>query len=96
MKKLVGLVAILLAGVLLSSGNGWFGTRVSAQSAPEKLTDQQYQELQKKRQEQWDNLERIQQRQENVGQRKQEAEKRQKDAAKRQKQAESALEDDED
>lgn len=91
MKKMMGLSAVLLAGFLVMPGNLGLPGRVFAQEGSKPLTDEQYQELQKKRQEQWQDLERIQQRQENTGQRLQEAEKRRQDAEKRRKEAEKRL-----
>jgi chromosome segregation ATPase len=91
MRKIGGLGAMFVAGLLLIPGHGWLAGRAWAQSGSEKLSEKQYQELQKKRQEQWDDLERIQQRQDNIGQRRQEAEKRQLDAEKRQREAERRL-----
>jgi septal ring factor EnvC (AmiA/AmiB activator) len=91
MKKAVGLGAIFLAGLLAMPGNDWVASRVSAQTGSEKLTEKQYQELQQKRQEQWNDLERQQKRQDNIGQRRQEGEKRQKDAETRQREAERRL-----
>jgi hypothetical protein len=93
MIKKSGLGAIFLAGLLMIPGNAWLRSRVYAQSGSEKLTDKQYQELQQKRQEQWNDRERQQQRQENLGQRRQEAETRQKDAEKRQWEADRDLDE---
>ena len=91
MKKVVRLGVIFLAGMLAMPVNTWLASRVYAQSGSEKLSEKQYQELQQKRQEQWNDLERLQQRQENVGQRRQEGEMRQRDAEKRQQEAERRL-----
>ena len=91
MKKIGGLGALFVAGLLLIPGHGWLASRAWAQGGAEKLSEQQYQELQKKRQEQWDDRVRMQQRQDNIGQRRQEAEKRQRDAEKRQREAERRL-----
>ena len=91
MKKIGGLGVLLVAGLLLIPGHGWLASRAWAQGGAEKLSEQQYQELQKKRQEQWDDLEQIQKRQDNIGQRRQEAEQRQRDAEKRQREAERRL-----
>ena len=93
MKKISGLGAIFLAGLLMIPGNAGLASRVYAQSGSEKLSDKQYQELQQKRQEQWDDRERQQQRQDNIGQRRQEGETRQKDAEKRQWEADRDLEE---
>lgn len=88
MKKLIGLGALLLAGLLVIPGNLWTVGPVYAQEGSKQLTEQEYQELRKKRLEQWDDLEREDKRMQNTGQRLQEAEKRRQDALKRQKAAE--------
>jgi len=93
MKKVVGLGAIFLAGLVAMPGNAWLASRVYAQSGSEKLSEEQYQELQRKRQEQWNDLEQQQKRQENIGQRRQEAEKRKLDAEKRQREVERQLQE---
>jgi septal ring factor EnvC (AmiA/AmiB activator) len=95
MKKAERIGVIFLAGLLAMPVNTWLASRVYAQSGSEKLSEKQYQELQQKRQEQWDDLERQQQRQENIGQRRQEGEKRQRDAEKRQREAERLLQEQE-
>ncbi|MGB8993578.1 MAG: hypothetical protein WCD80_16090 [Desulfobaccales bacterium] len=89
--KLMGLGVIFLAGFLVSAANLGPAGRVWAQEGAKPLTDKEYQELQQKRQEQWQTREDIQKRQENTGQRLQEAEKRRQDALKRQKAAEQRL-----
>jgi len=86
MKKLMGLGALLLAGVLVMPGN-----LVYAQEGSKQLTDEQYEKLKQKRQEQWQTLEDIQKRQENTGARLQEGVKRSQDATKRQKAAEQQM-----
>jgi peptidoglycan hydrolase CwlO-like protein len=91
MKKRFGLGVMLLAGLLVIPGNLWLAGQVFAQEGSKQLTDKEYQELQKKRQEQWNDLERMQHRQDNTGQRLQEAGKRRQDAEKRQKAAEKRL-----
>jgi hypothetical protein len=91
MQKLMGWGVILLAAFLLMAGNLGSAGTVGAQEGGKQLTDKEYQELQKKRQEQWQTREDIQKRQENTGQRLQEAEKRRQDALKRQKAAEQRL-----
>ena len=58
MKKVVRLGAIFLAGLLAMPGNAWLVSRVSAQTDQEKLSEEQYKELQKKRQEEWNDRER--------------------------------------
>jgi hypothetical protein len=93
MKKVVGLSAIVLAGLMAISGNAWLASRVYAQSGSETLTEKQYQELQKKRQEQWKDREQQAERQENIGQRRKEAEKRKLDAEKRQRAVERQLQE---
>lgn len=91
MKKLMGLGALLLAGVLVMPGNLWQMGRVYAQEGSKQLTDEQYEQLKQKRQEEWQTREEIQKRQENTGARLQEGVKRSQDAAKRQKAAEQRL-----
>jgi hypothetical protein len=88
MKKMMGLSAIFLAGFLVIPGNLWLTGRVYAQEGSKPLTEEQYQELEKKRQEQWQTLQDIQKRQEDTGTRRQESDQRQQDAIKRQKAAE--------
>ena len=83
MQKVARLGVVFLVGWLIMPGNAWFASRVYAQSGSEKLSDKQYQELQQKRQEQWNDLERQQQRQDNTGQRRQEGEMRQREAERR-------------
>ncbi|MFZ5448361.1 MAG: hypothetical protein ACOZFS_06965 [Thermodesulfobacteriota bacterium] len=90
MKKLVGLGAMLLAGLLAAAGSLGVGSAYG-QEGSKQLTDEQYRQLQQKRQEQWQTREEIQKRQEDTGQRLQEAEKRRQDALKRQKAAEQKL-----
>ena len=87
MKKLMGLGAMLLAGFLVVPGNLGLTGRVYAQEGSKQLTEEQYQELQKKRQE-WDDLERKEQSQNSTAERLQRAEKRRQDAEKRRKAAE--------
>ncbi|MFA5110551.1 MAG: hypothetical protein WC443_04010 [Desulfobaccales bacterium] len=91
MKKLTAVGAIILAGVLAIPGSLGLTSPVYAQQGSKQLTDEEYQKLQQKRQEQWQTLEDIQKRQENTGQRLQDAEKRRQDALKRQKAAEQGL-----
>lgn len=91
MHKLMGLGALLLAGVLVMPGNLWLTNCVNAQEGGKQLTDEEYEKLRQKRQEQWQTLEDIQKRQDNTGERLQEAVKRRQDAAKRQKAAEQKL-----
>ena len=91
MKKLVGLGALLLAGILVIPGYPGLTGRALAQEGSRQLTDEQYEQLKKKRQEQWQTREDIQKRQEDTGARLQEGVKRSQDAAKRQKAAEQRL-----
>lgn len=91
MKKLMGLGALLMAAVLLVSGNFGLTGRAFAQEGSKQLTDEQYEKLKLKRQEQWQTLEDIQKRQDNTGERLQEAVKRRQDAERRQKAAEQKL-----
>src|SRR4030043_116057 len=51
MKKIMGLGAMLLAGLLVIPGNLWLASRVLAQSGSKTIEDKQMQELQQKRQE---------------------------------------------
>ncbi len=67
MKKLIGVGALWLAGILVVPGNLWLPDRVSAQEGSKQLTDEQYEQLRQKRQEQWQTREDIQKRQENTG-----------------------------
>ena len=91
MKKIMGLGAMLLAGVMVISGNLWLASPVRAQSASPRLTEKQYQELKRKRQEEWQDRERQEKKLHNSRQRYQDAVKRREDAIKRQKAAEKRL-----
>jgi len=91
MKKIMGLGAVLLAGLLVIPGNLGLAGQVLAQSDAPTAPDKQLQELRQKRQEQWEEREREAQKLENTGKRRQDAIKRQQDAAKRQKAAEQQL-----
>ena len=93
MKQAVRLGVFSLVGLLAMPVNTWLASRVYAQSGSEKLSEKQYQELQQKRQEQWHDLERQQERQDNIGQRRQGGEQRQRDAEKRQREAERRLQE---
>ncbi len=87
MKKIMGLGAMLLAGLLVIPGNLWLASQVLAQSDSKTIADKQLQEERQKRLEAWH--ERDEEGIEpSAGQRKQDAVKRQQDAAKRQKAAE--------
>jgi hypothetical protein len=86
MKKIKGLGAMLLAGLLVIPGNLGLAGQVLAQSDA-KTEDKQLQELRRKRQEQWEEREREAKQLEDTGKRKQDAIKRQQDAVKRQKAA---------
>ena len=88
MNRIKAMFIIVLAGLLSTSLTMGPGSRALAQEGSKPLTEQQYRELQQKRQEQWETLERIQKRQEDTGGRLQEAEKRRLDAEKRKKDAE--------
>ncbi|RJR32919.1 MAG: hypothetical protein C4567_17475 [Deltaproteobacteria bacterium] len=90
MKKIMGLVAMLLAGSLATPGNLRFASQVLAQSQAPPMTDKQYQELQQKRQEEWEYLDQKEKKQ-YPGVRRPAADKRQEDAIKRQKDAERRL-----
>jgi hypothetical protein len=87
MKKIMGLGAMLLAGLMVSPGNLWLASPVLAQSASQTIEDQQLQELRQKRQEERRELERVV----TPGERQQDAIKRQQDASKRQKAADQRL-----
>ena len=91
MKKINGLVALILAGLLVIPGTFGPASQACAQEGSKPLTEQQYRELQQKRQEQWETLEQIQKRQEDTGGRLQDAVKRRQDAEKRQRDAERKL-----
>jgi hypothetical protein len=91
MKKIMGLGAMLLAGLLVIPGNLGFASPVLAQSDAQTMEHKQQQELRQKRQEQWQDRERQEKRLQNTGQRRQDAIKRQQDAVQRQKAAERRL-----
>jgi hypothetical protein len=91
MKKIKGLGAMLLAGLLVIPCNLGLTGQVLAQSDVKTTEDKQLQELRQKRQEQREELEREAKQLENTGQRKQDAVKRQQDAGQRQKAAEQRL-----
>ena len=91
MKKIMGLGAMLLAGLLVIPGNLGLAGQVLAQSDTKTIEDKQLQELRQKRQEQWQEREREAKQLEDTGKRKQDAIKRQQDAGKRQKAAEQRL-----
>ena len=91
MKKIMGLGAMLLAGLLVIPGNLGLAGQVLAQSDAKTTEDKQLQELRQKRQEQWQEREREAKQLENTGKRKQDAVKRQQDASQRQKAAEQRL-----
>ena len=90
MKKIKGLGAMLLAGLLVIPGNLGLASQVLAQGDA-KTEDKQLQELRQKRQEQWEEREREAKQLEDTGKRKQDAVKRQQDAGQRQKAAEQRL-----
>ena len=91
MKKIMGLGAMLLAGLLVIPGNLWLASQVLAQS--DSQPDKQLQELRQKRQETLQEQEREAKQLEDTGKRKQDAIKRQQDAIKRQKAAEPSQRD---
>jgi len=91
MNKLIGLAALLLAGGLAMPGNFWQSGVAYGQGSSRQLSDEEYEKLKQKRQEQWQTLEDIQKRQENTGERLQEAVKRRQDAERRQKAAEQQM-----
>jgi hypothetical protein len=90
MKKIAGLRAMLLAGLLVIPGNLWLASQVLAQSESQTIEDKQQQELKRKRQEEWEYLDQKEKKQ-HPGLRREEAIKRQEDAIKRQKDAERRL-----
>ncbi|MCX5893797.1 MAG: hypothetical protein NTW80_12670 [Deltaproteobacteria bacterium] len=87
MKKIMGLGALLLAGLLVIPGNLGLAGQALAQSAAQTREDQQLQELRQQRQEAWRERERVV----TPGERRQDAIKHQQDAVKRQKAAEQRL-----
>jgi len=92
MKKIKGLGAMLLVGLLVIPGNLGLAGQVLAQGDA-KTEDKQLQELRQKRQEQREELEREAKQLENTGKRKQDAVKRQQDAGQRQKAAEQRMQE---
>ena len=90
MKKIMGLGAMLLAGLLVIPGHLWLASQALAQSEAPATADKQQQELQQKRQEQWEYLDQKEKKQ-HPALRRQDAIKRQEDALKRQKDAEQRL-----
>ena len=93
MKKLMGLKALVLAGLLVMPVNFGLPGQVLAQSGVQTAEEKQLQELRQKRQEQWEEREREAKQLEDTGKRRQDAIKRQQDAEKRQKAAEQLLRD---
>jgi Skp family chaperone for outer membrane proteins len=91
MTKIMGLGAVLLAGLLVIPGNLGLAGQVLAQSDVKTTEDKQLQELRQKRQEQREELEREAKQLEDTGKRKQDAVKRQQDAGQRQKAAEQRM-----
>ena len=87
MKKIMGLGAMLLAGLLVIPGNLGLASQVLAQSDAKTIEDQQLQELRQRRQEERRERERV----EKPGERQQDAIKRQQDAGQRQKAVEQGL-----
>jgi ABC-type dipeptide/oligopeptide/nickel transport system ATPase component len=98
MKKIMGLGTMLLAGLLVISGNLGLASQVLAQSDAKTIEEKQLQELRQKRQEQYQEGVRDDLKRQDTGKRKEDAIKRQQDALKRQKAAEQGqreLEDEE-
>jgi uncharacterized sporulation protein YeaH/YhbH (DUF444 family) len=85
MKKIMGLGAMLLAGLLVIPGNLGFASQVLAQSDAKTNEDKQLQDLRQKRLETLQEQEREAKQLEDTGKRNQDAIKRQQDAIKRQK-----------
>jgi Skp family chaperone for outer membrane proteins len=79
-QKLTALGALVLAGLLAFNGNMGMGKRVYAQSDPQKLTDQQYEQLKQKRLQQYQELEQEDKDRANTAKRLQDVEKRRRDA----------------
>ena len=90
MKKLMGMGALLVAGILVIPGNLGLAGRAWAQEGSKQLTDEQYEQLKQKHQEQWQTLEQID-KDSKTGVRSQSGEKHRDDAAKRQKAAEQQM-----
>jgi hypothetical protein len=90
MNRRKGLAGLILAGLLLISGNLGFGAQALAQSGSGKLTEQQRRQLEQKYQEEWKTREQMQKQQE-TGARLQSGEKHRRDAEKRQREAERLL-----
>lgn len=90
MRKLMGLRALLMAGVLAMPGNLGLAGSVYAQETTKRLSEEQYEELKKKRQEQWQTLEKID-KDSQPGERLKSGVKHRDDALKRQKAAEQRL-----
>ena len=93
MQKLTALGALVLAGLLAFTGDMGMGKRVYAQSDPQKLTDQQYEELKQKRLQQYQELEQEDKDRANTAKRRQDAEMRRQDAEKRQRDAEQKMQE---
>jgi hypothetical protein len=92
MKKMYGLVALILAGFLVIPALPWSGSRACAQSGSE-MSERERQALERKYQEQWDYLERLDKHQESTYERMEEAVKHRDDAEKRKGQAERQLQE---
>jgi hypothetical protein len=93
MKKSTAVSMIVLAGFLLLGLDSGLAPRVYAQSGGKQLTDQEWQEIQKKRQKEWEDSEKEDQRRSNTYQRRQDAQQRQRDAEKRQRDAEKKMQE---
>jgi Skp family chaperone for outer membrane proteins len=91
MKKLMGLRAMLLAGLLVIPGNLGLASQVLAQSDAKTTEDKNLEDLRQRRQEEWQEREREAKQLEDTAKRQQDAVKRQQDAVKRQKAAEKRL-----
>ena len=90
MKKMTGLGALILAGLLVIPALPGNGSRAYAQSGSG-MSERERRELEKKYQEQWDYLERLDKHQESTYERMEEAVKHREDAARRQREAERRL-----
>jgi hypothetical protein len=90
MKKLTGMAALLLASILVVPGNLGLAGRVYAQEGSKQLTDEQYEKLKQKRQEEWQTREQID-KDSKTGARLKSGVKHRDDALKRQKAAEQQM-----
>jgi len=90
MKKLTGIAALWIASILVVPGNLGLAGQVFAQEGSKQLTDEQYEKLKQKRQEQWQTQEQID-KDSKTGERLKNGVKHRDDALKRQKAAEQRM-----